>query len=184
MSKSRIYTRTGDTGMTSLCDGSRIEKSSALLEAYGTVDELNSVLGLLIASTPIEEADRLLLTSVQSRLFDIGGYLAAGSVEMAQELLPDLATPIAELESAIDRLDASLPPMKCFVLPQGTTAACVAHIARTVARRAERRILHPSIAPNVAPAVLQYINRLSDYLFVVARSSNHLASLPDTPWQK
>lgn len=185
--KSRLYTRTGDNGMTSLTDGSRAPKDSARLEAYGTVDELNSFIGVLIATPGIDNLTKELLTGVQSRLFDIGGYLATDSSAnpvLASRLLPALSGATARLESETDRLDAAVPPMHCFVLPQGSAAAAQAHVCRAVCRRAERRILTLASSASVAPGILRYVNRLSDYLFALARYCNHTAGIPDIPWQK
>lgn len=179
----KIYTRTGDSGMTSLVDGSRQKKNSVRIEAYGTVDELNSSIGLIIASNPLTAADRQMLTAIQNRLFDIGSYLAAGSAEMSSRLLPALDEPICWLENEIDRIDETLPRHNRFVLPQGSPSCAAANMARTVARRAERRILSlaDELAPDeaIAPAVIKYINRLSDYLFVLGRHCNLLASVTE-----
>lgn len=195
--KSPLYTRTGDRGTTSLVDGSRVPKNSARLEAYGTVDELNSFIGAIYPhfpanpanspspeSAPSLDADDLaLLPVIQSTLFDIGSYLATdpqANPELAARLLPaNLSDKTLLLEAAIDRLHAAVPPIRSFILPAGTATACAAHIARTVARRAERRIL--SLQP-VDPSVVRYVNRLSDYLFILARRANAIASIPDTPW--
>ena len=141
MKKSPIYTRTGDKGMTSLVDGSRLAKNSVRIEAYGTVDELNSFIGVLIASDPLTDDDRALLTDIQARLFDIGSYLASGNAEMSERLRPRLDGAIEALEHVLDLYDSELPPMRSFVLPQGAPSAAAAHVARAVARRAERRIL-------------------------------------------
>lgn len=224
--KAPIYTRTGDDGTTSLVDGTRLPKNSCRIEAYGTVDELNSFIGVLIASSPLTGSDIALLTEVQNRLFDIGSCLAAGNEEMTIRLTPDLAAPLANLENAIDELYAALPPAKSFILPQGSQSAAAAHAARAVARRAERRILdlndalrgrdnapsancdvnpcaccddaasaRPATAaaaavaqeespccPGVDPQILKYINRLSDYLFVLSRHCNQIAGIGDICW--
>lgn len=192
--KSTIYTRTGDNGTTSLVDGTRIAKNSVRIEAYGTVDELNSFIGVLIASEPLTADDRLMLTNIQSRLFDIGSYLAAGNKEMSGRLLPELELSLAEMENAIDIFDSQLPNLSSFILPQGAPSAAAAHVARTVARRAERCILSlndfltascsaESTEPEcVDQFVRQYINRLSDYLFILSRHCNQLAGIPDIPW--
>lgn len=186
MAKSPLYTRTGDAGTTSLVDGTRVDKFSPRLEAYGTVDELNSFIGALAAaSSALDEADRELLPDIQSTLFDIGSYLATDNVanpELAARMLPaSLPDRIKTMEDAIDRLYAAVPPMKTFVLPGGTRAACDAHIARAVARRAERRIL---ALGGVDPTVVAYVNRLSDYFFILARRANAIAGVPDIPWRK
>lgn len=178
----RIYTRTGDKGTTSLVDGTRLNKNSVRIEAYGTVDELNSFIGSVIASAPIEDSDRKMLTAIQNRLFDIGSYLAAGSAEMSERLLPALESPIADLEREIDRLDSLLPRHDKFILPQGTPSCAAANVARAVARRAERRILDFAAAADVDSSVLRYINRLSDYLFVLSRHFNAIAGIDEIFW--
>ena len=193
MKKSRLYTRTGDKGMTSLVDGSRIKKNSIRIEAYGTIDELNSFIGVLIASKPLTEVDCALLTDIQSRLFDIGSYLAAGNKEMSDRLLPQLDESLQNIENTIDLYDSEVPELRSFILPQGTSSAAAAHVARAVARRAERCILnfndelHANDESNTAltevhESILQYINRLSDYLFILSRHCNHLAGINDICW--
>lgn len=188
-SKAPIYTRTGDQGSTSLVDGTRVAKNSPRLEAYGTIDELNSLIGAINPAdaphTPISDDDAGLISDIQSALFDIGSYLATDPVanpSMSARMLPDnLPDRIEALEHAIDRIYAEVPRLKAFILPAGVAAASAAHIARTVARRAERRILD---LDNVDPQVIAYVNRLSDYLFVLARSANHRAGVAETIWTK
>lgn len=195
MKKSPIYTRTGDKGVTSLVDGSRLPKNSVRIDAYGTVDELNSIIGLLIAAQPLSDDDRAMLSDIQARLFDIGSYLAAGNYEMTQRLMPYLEASMTAMEHTIDLYDSELPSLRAFVLPQGAPSAAAAHVARAVARRAERRILDfndlliahadddgNSNPASIAPAILQYINRLSDYLFILSRHCNHLAGISDICW--
>lgn len=187
MAKSPLYTRTGDNGTTSLTDGSRIPKNSLRLEAYGTVDELNSFIGAIPpAHPPLDAEDLALIAEIQNRLFDIGAYLATdpqANPDLAFRLLPkSLNTLTRRTEQAIDRLHSLLPPLKSFIIPAGTQSAAATHIARTVARRAERRLL--DIDPTPAPKVVAFINRLSDYLFILARRQNQKAGLADTPWQK
>lgn len=184
MKKSPLYTRTGDSGETSLVDGSRVPKHSPRLEAYGTLDELNSFIGAIAAASPsVDDTDLSLIHNIQLALFDIGAYLATDpqkSPELSTHLLPqNLNEAIAEMESAIDRLHAAVPPVNTFILPAGAPAACACQIARTVARRAERRIL---LLDNVDPSVTGYVNRLSDYLFILARRANMIASIPDILW--
>lgn len=169
MTKSRLYTRTGDDGTTSLVGGKRMAKTAPRLEAYGTLDELNSWIGLLAAENAESPLLAPLLTSINNKMFNIGSYLAT---DPESEYAPMTANPIANadidaIEEAIDRIDAELPPLTSFVLPGGTVAAAHAHIARSVCRRCERRVL--AVEPNVDPAVLVYINRLSDLLFAIAR---------------
>lgn len=180
----KIYTATGDAGTTSLVGGTRVPKNSPRLEAYGTVDELNSWLGLIIANLPADDPQAELLTWVQNRLFDLGSTLAT---EASSKWQPSPPTPlvVTRLEQAIDAIDATLPRHNQFILPGGTPNAANAHIARTVARRAERQILSmlsPQITIN--PLWLKFINRLSDYLFVLARHINHRDHTPETYWQQ
>lgn len=185
--KSALYTRTGDDGTTSLVDGTRAPKSSPRIEAYGTVDELNSWLGLLASQPGLPADDAALITWLQMRLFDIGSYLACPPVpEGASPMLApgvDEAS-VARLEAAIDRLDASTPRVRRFVLPGGCQAAAMAQVARTVARRAERRILALHRTEAVDSHALRFINRLSDYLFILGRNINHLAAVEETFWER
>lgn len=178
--KSPVYTRTGDAGQTSLIGGTRVSKTDLRLEAYGTVDELNAQLGLLL--TYLTDADKAaadrtadvqLLLGVQSCLFTVGAALATDSTKMAPRPTA-IVTPemVSELEQAIDRIDSQLPPLRLFILPGGGRAAAVAHVCRTVCRRAERRILALAQQSEVAPELLAYVNRLSDYLFVLSRKFN------------
>lgn len=192
MKKSKIYTRTGDKGITSLVDGTRIKKNSTRIDAYGTIDELNSFIGVLIASKPLTDNDCALLTDIQSRLFDIGSYLAAGNNEMSERLLPQLDESLQNIESTIDLYDSEVPELRSFVLPQGSPSAAAAHVARAVARRAERCILNfndelqenaeVDVPTSVHESILQYINRLSDYLFILSRHCNQLAGINDISW--
>lgn len=187
MKKSCLYTRTGDDGTTSLVGGSRELKTAPRIEAYGTVDELNSWIGLVAAAGEIPADDATLLPWIQMRLFDIGSYLAcpAPGPGCAPLLGPGVDTrAISRLESAIDRLDASTPPVHRFVLPGGCPAAAAAQVARSVARRAERRILALHATTAVDASVRQFVNRLSDYLFILARHLNHLAATPELFWER
>ncbi len=170
-----IYTRTGDQGDTGLASGERRSKDDARLEAIGTVDELNSVLGLLAAHDlpePLAQA----VTRIQHRLFDLGAELARPGAQVLDSAC------VSELESLIDRLEAELPPLTRFILPGGHPSAALAHLARTVCRRAERRLvrLHRLEAQN--PASLAFLNRLSDLLFVLARTLNRHHGLDDVFW--
>jgi cob(I)alamin adenosyltransferase len=160
---SKIYTRTGDDGTTGLGDGSRVPKDSPRVEAYGTVDELNSTLGVLLALPALPPAVSVTLTEVQHELFDMGGELCIpGHTAIS-------AAQVTRLEEELDAFNAQLPALKEFILPGGGAAAAACHLARTVARRAERRVLTLSRAERVSPEVLKYLNRLSDLLFVIAR---------------
>ena len=160
---SKIYTRTGDDGTTGLGDGSRVPKDGARVEAYGTVDELNSTIGVLLAVPAVPEAVIKCLTEVQHELFDMGGELCIPGHRVITE------QHVTRLEEVLDVFNDTLPPLKEFILPGGGPAAAACHVARTVARRAERRTLTLSREEAVAPEVIKYLNRLSDLLFVLAR---------------
>ena len=159
---SRIYTRTGDDGTTGLGDGSRVAKDNARVEAYGTVDELNACVGLVLAET-LPENIHTVLTGIQHELFDLGSELC---VPGYSAITPDHVT---HLETSLDALNAELPPLKEFILPGGGRAASACHLARTVCRRAERRVYSLSRKAEVSGNALRYLNRLSDLLFVIAR---------------
>jgi cob(I)alamin adenosyltransferase len=160
---SKIYTRTGDDGTTGLGDGSRVAKDSPRVEAYGTVDELNSCIGVLLALPALPAAVIACLTEVQHELFDMGGELCIPGHTAIH------AAQITRLESELDAFNDGLPPLKEFILPGGGAAAAACHLARAVARRAERRVWTLSRAEAVSPEVVKYLNRLSDLLFVMAR---------------
>jgi cob(I)alamin adenosyltransferase len=170
---SRIYTKSGDRGDTGLGDGSRVPKDDPRVAAYGSVDELNAVLGLLLASDPML-AERELLRSVQNDLFDVGADLCLpqSADEQSGARLRVRPEQSLRLERAIDRLNAVLTPLTSFVLPGGTPAAAWCHLARTVCRRAERDVVTLARAETVNPEVIVYLNRLSDLLFVLARWYN------------
>ncbi|MFQ5935619.1 MAG: cob(I)yrinic acid a,c-diamide adenosyltransferase [Acidiferrobacterales bacterium] len=173
---SKIYTRTGDDGRTGLGDGTRVQKDSLRVEAYGTVDELNSVIGLLLTHELPDEV-RHCLTNVQHRLFDLGGELC---IPGHRALKSD---EVNALERQLDELNRALKPLKEFILPGGSPAAAVCHLARTVCRRAERRVVSLSQAEEVSKVAIRYLNRLSDLLFVVARVLNLKAGRQDVLWQ-
>jgi cob(I)alamin adenosyltransferase len=160
---SKIYTRTGDDGSTGLGDGVRVPKEHLRVEAYGTVDEANSAIGVVLAVTGLPEAVTAALTDVQHDLFDLGGELCIPGHRAIT------AQYVERLEHVLDRFNEPLPPLKDFILPGGGTAAAACHLARTVTRRAERRVWSLARAESVAPEVTQYLNRLSDLLFVIAR---------------
>ncbi|MBI1221444.1 MAG: cob(I)yrinic acid a,c-diamide adenosyltransferase [Bacteroidetes bacterium] len=177
----KIYTKTGDKGETSLIGGVRVVKYHPRIEAYGTIDELNSYLGYVQLSVA-EEKDQKLIREIQDRLFTIGSLLA--SAPGSKMILPDLKqTDIEALESRMDELDAQLPELKNFVLPGGSKDAAMAHVARCVCRRAERLIIEVSEKETVDALVIPYINRLSDYLFVVARKLVLEAEAEEIPWR-
>lgn len=168
----KIYTKTGDKGTTSLVGGTRVPKTHIRLEAYGTVDELNSNLGLLITYL-LDEKDKVFLQQVQDRLFAVGSHLATDrektELKAASVISPEQ---VEMVEREIDRLDALLPPLSAFILPGGSRGAAVCHICRTVCRRAERRILALAEQVEISSELLAYVNRLSDYLFVLSRKMN------------
>jgi len=177
----KIYTRTGDTGETSLFDGTRARKDDPRVDAYGEVDELNAWLGLVRASSPGAPVDAE-LAAIQRDLFALGAQLADPADKLAARVTKAIVSDpeVARLEQTIDRLDAALPPLRRFVLAGGTPAGAALHVARTVCRRAERRIV--ALDPPVDPVLVRYINRLSDLLFVLARAVNHRAGAPETEW--
>ncbi len=160
---SRIYTRTGDDGTTGLGDGSRVAKDSPRVEAFGTVDELNSAIGVLLATPEIPPGVAVCLTEVQHELFDLGGELCLPGHRVIT------AEHVTRLEQTLDDFNDPLPPLKEFILPGGGPAAAACHIARAIARRAERRLWTLARSESVSPEVAKYLNRLSDLLFVLAR---------------
>lgn len=184
MAKSPIYTRTGDGLTTSLVGGDRIPKYSTRLEAYGTVDEFSSFLGFLLADDSVIDEQRYNLLKVQNMLFNIGAFLATPYSEKIQEVMGLTDDSVKEVESWIDDLDSKIPTLHDFILPGGCSASAKAHLARTVCRRAERRILELSSKETVNPLVISYINRLSDYLFVLARYLNKCADYEEVIWRK
>jgi len=159
---SKIYTRTGDDGTTGLGDSSRVDKDSLRVETFGTVDELNSLIGMVLGSD-ISGAARKCLTRTQHELFDLGGELCLPGSTLIPEICVD------QLEADLDRFNEDLPPLKDFILPGGSEAAARCHLARTVCRRAERRMVSLAKVEDVNEVSLRYLNRLSDLLFVIAR---------------
>ena len=173
---SKIYTRTGDDGTTGLGDGSRVTKISQRIESIGAVDELNSVIGLLLTQD-LPEDIRSNLTDVQHDLFDLGGELSIpGRAAITEDQ-------VGRLENALDELNADLPPLKEFILPGGTGAAAICHLARAVCRRSEREVIRLGETEEISTATKKYLNRLSDLLFVVARALNRHAGRGDVLWQ-
>lgn len=179
----KIYTRTGDKGQTSLLGGQRVPKDSLRIEAYGTIDELNSHLGLL--RDHAEGGRDALLVPIQETLFSLGSRLASGNEEQAEKFkVPRiLDTDITALEQAMDRMDSELPEMRNFILPGGHLAASQAHVCRTVCRRAERLVVTLAASEEVPEVVVRYLNRLSDLLFVLARHLAQKNGVVDTPWK-
>ena len=172
MAINKVYTKTGDDGTTSLIGGLRVKKTNSRIEAYGTVDELSAQLGLLVSFMK-DGDDKNLVVRTQRNLFTVFSYLATDTAKTP--LAPSYTLDPAEtkrLEDAIDAINASIPQQKSFILPGGSHEAAIAHVCRTVCRRAERRIFFLAEGTKIAPEVLQYINRLSDYLFVLARKLN------------
>ncbi|MEO8849104.1 MAG: cob(I)yrinic acid a,c-diamide adenosyltransferase [Casimicrobiaceae bacterium] len=173
---SKIVTRTGDAGTTGLGDGTRVAKDSARIEAIGNVDELNSTLGLLLSEALAPSVARL-LTDVQHDLFDLGGELSIPG----HHALADAR--VVALERAVEAFNSELAPLKEFILPGGTRAAGLTHVARTVCRRAERSLVTLAASADVSEVARRYLNRLSDLLFVLARTQNLAAGRPDVLWQ-
>lgn len=181
----KIYTKTGDTGETGLFGGARVSKASDRVDAYGVIDELNSVIGLVRAhgSKNTDARCDALLAAVQSELFNVGAELACVSGKEAKLGVPLVSeAEVTPLEAMIDTLEADLPPLTSFVLPGGAAEAAYLHLARTVCRRAERKIVGLSQHEPVRPEVVRYVNRLSDLFFVMARHANHRANIADVPW--
>jgi cob(I)alamin adenosyltransferase len=177
----KIYTKTGDTGDTSLFDGTRVKKDDARVDAYGEVDEVNAWLGLARASG-LEAGLGEEIVHIQKDLFALGAQLADPGEKLAARVTKAVVADadVARLEQLIDRLEAELPPLRRFILAGGTPAGAALHVARTVCRRAERRIV--ALRPAVDPVLVRYVNRLSDLLFVLARAANHRAGAAETEW--
>lgn len=180
----KIYTKTGDKGKTSLIGGTKVLKSDLRIESYGTVDELNSYLGLC-RDLLTDEQGRQVLQSIQDRLFVVGAALACDPEKEPKMSIPDLKEEdVTLLEKEIDRMNEAVPPMKFFILPGGHPAVSQLHIARCVCRRAERCCVRlAGESQEVEPVILQYLNRLSDYLFVLARYTGHQLEVPEIPWK-
>lgn len=173
---SKIYTRTGDDGTTGLTDGSRVPKDDARVHAMGEVDELNSAIGLLLTETLPQDIEQTLI-EVQHALFDLGGELSMPGHSVIDQLRVDA------LEQALDKQNETLPPLKEFILPGGTTAAAHCHLARSICRRAERRLHSLATEAEVNTHAIKFLNRLSDLLFVTARSLNKAAGSEDVLWR-
>lgn len=185
MSKSKVYTCTGDQGATSLVGGQRVKKTDIRIEAYGSVDELNANIGVLIAIPNLQPQFVDLLRRVQNKLFNIGAYLATPNPENALTVCSGLSyEDIERLEHCIDEMDEQLPPLNNFVLPGGTHRSAVAHVCRTMCRRCERRIVALADTTYVDPNVLKFVNRLSDFLFVFARFNNVANQFDEIFWDK
>ncbi|WAC10454.1 cob(I)yrinic acid a,c-diamide adenosyltransferase [Dyadobacter pollutisoli] len=178
----KIYTKTGDKGTTSLIGGTRLSKAHVRIDAYGTVDELNSYIGML-RDQPVNEKRRDLLKEIQDRLFTMGSHLASES-DQKKKILPDLTeADIVLLENEMDQIDSQLPPLRAFVLPGGHPSVSFGHIARTVCRRAERAVIHLQQGEEVESVVIRYLNRLSDYLFMLCRMMTYELQIEEVTWQ-
>ncbi len=178
----KIYTKTGDTGKTSLLGGTRVSKADLRLDTYGTVDELNSFLGL-VSDLETSESRRLFIRHIQYRLFTVGSSLAAEN-DKARDFKPDLQEEdITTLEQAIDAMVATLPEMRNFIIPGGHQLISTTHVARTVCRRAERLVIRLSDTEAVEEIVIRYLNRLSDYLFILARKQGSDLQISEIPWR-
>ncbi len=175
---SKIYTRTGDDGTTGLGDGSRTPKDSARVEAYGTVDEANSAIGMVLAADSVPDDVRTCLTEVQHDLFELGGELCIPGYAAVKDVF------IERLENDLDAFNEGLPTLKEFILPGGGHAAAACHVARTITRRAERRVYTLSQSEEVRPEAIKYLNRLSDLLFVVARVLARAESGQEVLWNR
>ena len=178
----KIYTKTGDKGQTSLVGGTRVSKTELRIEAYGTVDELNSYVGL-VRDQAVNIDRKELLKEIQDRLFTIGSILAS-EPEQTKKRIPDLhESDIELLENAMDEMDTYLEPMRFFILPGGNQAISFGHVARTVCRRAERVVLRLSLESEVNGLVIRYLNRLSDYLFVLCRMMAKDLNIEENAWK-
>lgn len=187
MTKSKLYTATGDNGTTSLVFGQRVPKASVRLNAYGTIDEFSAFLGVVLTSPDCPENLRLQMTEVQSRLFDLGCYLATDPADTSgttDEIRGLGKEQIREVENWIDHLDETTPKANAFVLPGGSHLSAHLHVARTVCRRAEREVYRLADEAPVANIVKIYLNRLSDYLFIAARYVNAITGVEELTWRQ
>lgn len=184
-SASKLYTRTGDLGETALFGGGRVPKDHPRVEAYGSVDELNSTLGVAVSFIRQRRAAAA-LQAIQNELFNVGSELASESGPRAEKgrMFADAEAKIAGLERLIDEYDAKVPRLRTFILPSGSRAGALLHLARGACRRAERAVVRLSRQEEVNPQIVVYLNRLSDLLFVLARYVNKAARKPETPWRK
>ena len=178
----KIYTKTGDAGSTALYGGARVSKADERVETYGTIDELNAHLGLL-RDQEVNKDRAALFQEIQETLFIIGSHLAADPSKASMKLPPLPEGMVPHLEQSIDALDAKLPAMKFFILPGGHPAVSVAHVARCVCRRAERQVVRFGQHETVEPKIIIYLNRLSDWLFVLARTMGQELGVDEIPWK-
>lgn len=177
----KVYTKTGDTGTTSLVGGKRVPKDCARLESYGTIDELNTQVGLLLTYVS-EPVDRETLIGIQNNLFVIGAQLATEAPQVPSVIITSVD--VTKLEQSIDAASEGLPKWRGFTLPGGCRPAALAHVCRTICRRAERRILTLNSSEEVAPELLAYVNRLSDYFYILALRLNFLQGTEEILWHK
>jgi cob(I)alamin adenosyltransferase len=178
----KIYTKTGDDGTTALFGGKRVSKADLRIDTYGTVDELNSFVGLL-RDQDVNQSRKEFLVEIQNRLFTIGAILATEGGQTKAKLPVLLPRDVTGLEQAMDTLDETLPPMRSFVLPGGHPSVSYCHLARTVCRRAERLTIALNLQSKVDDIVIQYLNRLSDYFFVLSRKMAQELGVQEIPWQ-
>ena len=178
----KIYTKTGDKGDTSLFGGQRVPKDALRIEAYGTVDELNSILGVVLADTTDERICEI-LTQVQNQLFELGADLATPRLSNGPTVKRIKSKDARVLEKAIDSLEVVLKPVRSFVLPGGAPVAARLHFARTICRRAERAVVRLSRNEDIGEGITVYLNRLSDLLFILARYANHAAGVQEIKWK-
>lgn len=177
----KIYTKTGDTGQTSLFSGERVSKCETRVSAYGDVDELNCFLGMAVLRVSVE-GNQELLRKIQNSLFNLGADLATSNRKALQERIDE--TEIREMEAAIDSMDARMPELRTFILPGGTDGAVWLHLCRAVCRRAERSVVRLQSESEINPLAVVFLNRLSDLLFVMARFENFSAGVADVTWEK
>jgi cob(I)alamin adenosyltransferase len=177
----KIYTKTGDKGETSLFGGRRVPKDTLRIETYGTLDELNCIIGVCRSLNTAQEVDRV-LTEIQNDLFVLGAELAAPADSSRQSIQRIQEPDVSRLERHIDTIEPGLAPLDAFILPGGSRTASMIHLARAVCRRAERLAVHLSREEAIGPAILTYVNRLSDLLFILARWVNALSSTAETKW--
>ena len=177
----KIYTRKGDAGETGLYGNVRVPKDSSRIRTYGGIDELNSLIGLALSTTPVPPVIQARLSRLQNELFQLGAELATPRGKAVPSTVLDKPE-IERMEKEIDEMEALLPPLKTFILPGGSPLSSWLHLARTVSRRAERDLSSLNRSEPCRAVVLQYVNRLSDYLFVLARFANHEARVKDVPW--
>ena len=179
----KIYTKTGDTGQTGLIGGRRVSKADLRIDTYGTVDELNSWIGL-VRDQPVNGRRKALLKEIQDRLFTIGAELATDPEKSPKQVIPAIvAADVTLLETSMDTMDNNLPELRAFVLPGGHESVSFCHVARTVCRRAERLVITLDETAPVDPLVIQYLNRLSDYLFVLSRTMALELGAEEVEWK-